>query len=991
VIGRFQHEDVTFSQKQLKRPVFVPHKKNKPSQSIPAEETIRDSPKVMMVPPQIQVDRRDEHEIPRQRSTTSDSVQTVCLPAKYSGGRSRLDDPTPTTTETFASSAFSPDQVDRENMFSPVFHAQPLHSRQIPGPIIIPPSLRIGSHVSLTASQPGTANSFTGTMDSSEASADLDSPVERGLGEGLGEISWTSNDSGWEAKSERSSMDVYVEVPTRSVDLHRDGSGGSGSDVETPTLKAKMDVPQSTMVSPNDKHSEPLQIRPSLNTSNSASSTSTSASFEFKAHASFRASNPFALDTSGSFSGSERTSSPGIRSPTNDIRVQESASVLGIAAHSVNPPHDLHLNDDDEDDSPRRSMWDDRMGLTSPVQSDNESDSGFTRVSGSGINDPPSVVQTSKQRESSPEARTDATGTFGRAGLATGLASQIRAKLVVGPAQGSQRGRQGWDTPSPIPFEAPARPAMRRIESERNAKQVKRQVVAEMTSSQSQPALPQNARIASPSSDSDSSSSPSREVHLLSNLPKENNHTISDIFSDYRNIPENHSGPSPMPDRNSMARRSQSMGAPASRPALKSLSEATGTTESACTAHSQRGSAAQDGWTDTGHGQEHTIYTNPSSASASTLSCVSTTSALDQILMTPQPSAQGGQVLPRAKPFGFGDQPVAESSVDQSGENHVSNYFGDRTASEPGSEQELRPDETSVGATAIARRKRAFTLRGETSTELSKARNPVPIRFLVGDAGSYQSPASPRHGRAVTSPEASLVGGKENPGTAFFPKEPLMMPTNSFTRTEVPLPLHQSPSTQSIVRAYNGIDVEVNERNEQYNNGGETIGPMLQIRNSVRKRSLSLKRSQPQLRVETSVTTVPIPISRVKSESRGGSSPSTIVGLRNLPSRSSFSISSRRPKASLVGSLSEASPISSKDFFKVEHYNDTKFTMNDGIESRKPSATHHLEETDEWGFVGNSPVPSIYTTKRADPKAITKVEQNVVSAVVGQKGLQSLC
>ena len=939
----------------------------------------------MVVPPQIQVDRRNEHAAPRQRSTTSDSVQTVCLPAKVSGGHSRLDDPTPTTAETFASSAFSPDQVDRETMFSPVFHAQPMHSRQIPGPIIVPPSLRIGSHVSLTASQPGTANSFAGTMDSSEASGDLDSPVARGLGEDLGEISWTSNDSGWEAKSGRSSMDVYVEVPTRSGGLHRDGSGGSGSDVETPTLKAKVDNPRAVAMSSNDKRSEPLRIRPSLNTSNSDTSTSTSGSFEFKAHASFRASNPFALDTSESFSGSERTSSPAFRSPMDDTGVQEPASVLGIAAHPAMPPHDTHLINSDEDDSPRWSMWDERMGVTSP---DGESDSGFTRVSGSGTNAPSKVVPTSKQHESSPEARTDAAGTFGRAGLATGLASQIRAKLVVGPAQASSRGRQGWDTPSPIPFEAPARPAMRRIESERNAKQVERQVVAEMTSSQSQPALPQKARIVSSSSDSEPSSSPFGGFHPPTNLPRENNHTISDIFSAYRSIPENHSGPSTMPSRTSMARRSQSMGASVGRPVLKTVGQANGTTQSACSARSQRSSAAQDDWTDAGHSQEHTIYTNPSSASASTLSCVSTTSALDQILMTPQPAGQGGQVLPRAKPYEFGDQLAAASPVDQSGGNYSSNYFGEPNATEPGSEQEIRSDETSVGATAIARRRRAFTLRGEMSTELSKARNPVPIRFLVGDAGLYQSPTSPRHGRVVTSPEISFDGSKENPGTAFFPKESLIMPSNSFTRTEVPLPLHQSPSTQSIVQAYDGIDVEVNERNEQYNNGGETIGPMLQIRNSVRKRSLSLKRSQPQLRVETSVTTLPIPISRVKSESRSGSSPPAIVGLRNLPGRSSFSMSGRRPKASLVGSLSEASPISSKDFFQVEHYNDAQFTMNDGIESRKLSTTHQLEETDEWGFVGNSPVPSIYTTKRADPKAITKVEQLVVSVIVGQRRLR---
>jgi hypothetical protein len=41
------------------------------------------------------------------------------------------------------------------------------------------------------------------------------------------------------------------------------------------------------------------------------------------------------------------------------------------------------------------------------------------------------------------------------------------------------------------------------------------------------------------------------------------------------------------------------------------------------------------------------------------------------------------------------------------------------------------------------------------------------------------------------------------------------------------------------------------------------------------------------------------------------------------------------------------------------------------------------EETDEWGFIGNSPVPAIYATQRADPKLTAKVEQNIVSGLVG--------
>lgn len=183
-----------------------------------------------------------------------------------------------------------------------------------------------------------------------------------------------------------------------------------------------------------------------------------------------------------------------------------------------------------------------------------------------------------------------------------------------------------------------------------------------------------------------------------------------------------------------------------------------------------------------------------------------------------------------------------------------------------------------------------------------------------------------------------------------------------------------------MMQAYDGVDVEIPNNEEQFSNGRETISPMLQIRNSVRKRSLSLKRSQPQLRVDTNVAPPPVPLARVKSERCA--SPSAGRGSLPLPIPTNHGGQSARSKLSVAGSLPEASPISSKDYFKTERYNDTQFTMNNETDNRNWQQVQ-AEETDEWGFIGNSPVPAIYATQRADPKLTAKVEQNIVSGLVG--------
>lgn len=997
VIGRFNHSDVDFLQKQLKRPVFVPHNKRvKHSEDGKTDP----GPMVIVVPPQQHVpasNPNQQAEPSRERTTTVESTQTVCLPSIMQplGRPYATGTETPTTADTFqtASSVTPPFEA-----FSPIFHAHPQHPRHTPHPILVPSALQAGSHVSLTASQPGTASSIGGGTDFSSLSSPVRSDSQ------LGDTSYTSMNSGWEASSSRSSMDVYVETLRNDRD--------SGSDVETPTVKtveADLAKPvHSTTDALSPAKSAEVEVEKALGSSMSASSASTNASFDFKAHRSFRASNPFALDTGlGGWSGSERGSSPAgtsidERNDDDDDSMLGPSSSGSSQARSI-PPRFVLAHDEEDEDDHRRAEWESRLELDEPeltigssgtpsvsFSASNSMSSINSYLSGSGesIRD---VTITSKPSK-------EAQGTFGRS-TSTGLASQLRAKLVVAPPH-SLQAKKGWDTPSPIPSPtpsdapAPARPPMRRIDSERKAAKIKQEMAKEVKASQSQPVplrpAAQASKYASVPLDKDQENS--KTCLLPASQPASTNHTLSDIYSNYRGkLGSSRSEQDHEPDHKDeqvntkklMARRSQSLSYSHSQGsafsaegnnfpsfATSSFADSTGSLPTS------RSRILEQGYRSGGvQAQDSSLGTDPSSTSGSLLSCLSSNSESEPVLMTPHLSGRA-----YAAHCTSDIAPQIQTSSDDLAASQV--LYARKDEATQTVRVEPKQEETSIGATAIARRRRAFTLRGEMSADLSKASNPVPIRFYIGDAGE-PSP-SPRHDRAVTSPEVRSATDRESlpsvPSTPFFPKTSKDAPGTSFTRMEVPLPLHNSPSTQSMMQAYDGVDVEIPNNEEQFSNGRETISPMLQIRNSVRKRSLSLKRSQPQLRVDTNVAPPPVPLARVKSERCA--SPSAGRGSLPLPIPTNHGGQSARSKLSVAGSLPEASPISSKDYFKTERYNDTQFTMNNETDNRNWQQVQ-AEETDEWGFIGNSPVPAIYATQRADPKLTAKVEQNIVSGLVG--------
>lgn len=795
-------------------------------------------------------------------------------------------------------------------------------------------------------------------------------------------------------------MDVYVETLRNDRD--------SGSDLETPTVKTVEADLAKTVHSTTDAlspaKSAEVEVERTLGSSTSASSASTNASFDFKAHRSFRASNPFALDTGlGGWSGSERGSSPAgtsidERNDDDDDSMLGPSSSGSSQARSI-PPRFVLAHDEDEEDDHRRAEWESRLELDEPeltmgssgtpsvsFSASNSMSSINSYLSGSGesIRDVTITSKTSKKAQ----------GTFGRS-TSTGLASQLRAKLVVAPSN-SLQAKKGWDTPSPTPSptpsDAPARPRMRRIDSERKAAQIKQEIAKEMKTSQSQPVplrpVAQASKHTSVPLDNDQEDS--KTCLLPASQPASINHTLSDIYSNYRGkLGSSRSEQDHEPNRKDeqvnpkklMARRSQSLSYSHSQgsafsgddndfPSFASLSFADNTGS----LPQSRSRILEQGYRGGGvKAQDSSLGTDPSATSGSLLSCLSSNSESEPVLMTPHTSGRA-----YAAQCTSDIAPKIHTSSDDLSASHM--LYARKGEDSQTVGLEPKQEETSIGATAIARRRRAFTLRGEMSADLSKASNPVPIRFYIGDAGE-PSP-SPRHDRAVTSPEVRSATDRESlpsvPSTPFFPKTSKDASGTSFTRMEVPLPLHNSPSTQSMMQAYDGVDVEIPNNEQQFSNGRETISPMLQIRNSVRKRSLSLKRSQPQLRVDTNVAPPPVPLARVKSERCA--SPSAGRGSLPLPIPPRNEGQNGRSKLSVAGSLPEASPISSKDYFKTERYNDTQFTMNNETDNRNWQQVQ-AEETDEWGFIGNSPVPAIYATQRADPKLTAKVEQNIVSGL----------
>lgn len=106
------------------------------------------------------------------------------------------------------------------------------------------------------------------------------------------------------------------------------------------------------------------------------------------------------------------------------------------------------------------------------------------------------------------------------------------------------------------------------------------------------------------------------------------------------------------------------------------------------------------------------------------------------------------------------------------------------------------------------------TLHGQLAMDLTSARNPVPINFLLGQStgspiqtvGYSAVSHTPPQGYDRGSP--SPANGKHSPkapSSPFFPTRSDKPRARSFSIVEVPLPLHRSDSSNSLKTAYAGI------------------------------------------------------------------------------------------------------------------------------------------------------------------------------------------
>lgn len=1034
VIGRLKHSDVDFvhikPRKRSDHPVVVaPVQK-----SVTAVPEPRDAVSVNFRP-SLDPSMDDQDDV-------NDS-QTVMLPEKATTYHRIVMPSTPSTASTTGRSPTSPIDFN-----SPIFHAMPVHSRNVPPPIVVPPTR--ASHVSLTASQPGTSTS-------SEFGTELSSPLSPKKYSGPSMmLTHERNEPLWEMQAQQiGRQDADADEELIDVSTPYDNA----EEVETPTLS----VPgSSTQPGRLDKKLEDDTHQ----RSSSPASSSISTSRDFRAHASYRASNPFALDAGmGGWSRSPTTSNP--TTPALET-LPNSVSCLSVddrgAAKEDNEPRDRQYGDDDTNvtgyfdrnavqrsgsqsttSSVSVSQKDQvstppsmETGLTSAVESDDEDDEVMRKID-ARLNDGDNSVflkenlirlsdTASANGDAQPTERSVsplvASSIDSHDAGRTGLASQLRARLA-GPSlwpleTGSSQTTPGASPTSSIIVCPPARPAQRRVDSERAKNQSVEKKEEEMTVSRSVPGSLGANKLETP-------------TPIPTSYSNTTNNTLTDIYSDYRgtllNNPAHHepvllgavvgSLVTPTITQNHQTSEPQSaeeVNEDLLTPSADQTQFVIPQGQSSLSeplAESPESDDMSHGWQ--GDTSVATINTLPTmttdispSASGSLLSCEHYP---DPTLVTPSRPRDNDQ--PQiCRPSDTLDAATESPDLGQvkilseplKGSHHGTvHHTADHENVSPSKVSE--EDTGSVAATAMARRRRGYTLRGEMKVDLSSAKNPVPIRFLLGN--DNDSPSIYAHSRSLS--KSSSKSGKAHPDSAFFPKKPAPLPATSFTRTEVPLPLHRSVSSDSINKIYGSMSSPI--KSESQASERDPSSPLGSLRNSIRKRSLSLKRSHPQLRVEASSPSPPsVPqhaLNRVKSEKTHASSPSvsSVVGSIKLKSdklpqqgiRSasnplpaarappqpapSVSAAEDKPKPPLADTLAEASPISSETYFKTEKVDHTQFTMDDARRRTKyePPVNVRPEDTDQWGFIGNSPVPAIYAAKKADAKSVAKLEQNLVS------------
>lgn len=285
------------------------------------------------------------------------------------------------------------------------------------------------------------------------------------------------------------------------------------------------------------------------------------------------------------------------------------------------------------------------------------------------------------------------------------------------------------------------------------------------------------------------------------------------------------------------------------------------------------------------------------------------------------------------------------------------------------------------------------TLHGQLAMDLTSARNPVPINFLLVQSGNpllameeaaIRTP--PRQARGPLSP-ANGKHSPKAPSSPFFPSRSDKPRARSFSIVEVPLPLHRSDSSNSLQTAYAGILQNGSVAYQQVPED-DKVKRSLSRKGSAKlsafRRKLSL-RGEERPDVSSIVDNQP-PLperSRVRRSSQGRAEAQPLQQMHDGNENHSLPPMPSTPKvaaspASIRVSNSEASvPVS--PVAKVANPE----SMHDSV---PPPDRTAVPLYDEYGYLAkHSPVPPFAPT-RISEKEVTKLEQTLVSAEYQSQG-----
>jgi hypothetical protein len=308
------------------------------------------------------------------------------------------------------------------------------------------------------------------------------------------------------------------------------------------------------------------------------------------------------------------------------------------------------------------------------------------------------------------------------------------------------------------------------------------------------------------------------------------------------------------------------------------------------------------------------------------------------------------------------------------------------------------------------------TLHGQLTMDLTSARNPVPINFLLGQASGSPSLNSspqnispstsngtPQQYRSAASPSPAY--GKHSPkapSSPFFPSTSDKPRSRSFSAVEVPLPMHRSESSNSLQVAYAGIlqNGQIPERQIKEEHEGKLRRSLSRSgtgKLSALRRKLSLKGGdlRPDLAAVHVANPPPLPDTpSMRSLKNGRGTPQAMTGSPSTEQAGTEKRAEGPASPSTVAALdrqpnSTATPGSPCDFPSVSRSKESPIdkaaivkplgTLPANVSSDVPPASPSAPVYDQWGFLAShSPVPPLFATMRTPDKEVSKLEQTLV-------------